>query len=566
MREMSEKRKLFWLSFIFIFSSFILHSVFFRESLHSEGLMMVSDIGEKILGINFEKNEFIFSLPREERILPFLSIVKQDFFPYLKIRFFSFEIPILWKEYHGGILAFFFKFLDKVFFFLSDFWRDIIIKIVFFHLFVSFFLIYFLLKIFEEYFFVDKKVVYSMIFFVMTSSIFYFFSNQIHHSQAGIFLLGMMYFLKKRNYFWGGILGGLAIYSYLPIVFAILGFSLTALFFHRNIKGLILISFISLIFSAPHIYYIFSSHFEDFNQIYGCSDCVGLFPPYGLKYYIKKEGLSFYDLSKILFFILTSLFFLIFRISETLYSVLYNIKESFSVSDVMIRYGILVSPPPLKTLSDISIYFHLFILAIGIIYMRRRFEVVAYVLSTIIYYLLSRYFLLVPKMIYILFPIYVIIVVRVFFEFASRNMRFFTLILVISSFLRLSEFIDLSENIKANIRFKENYEVINFFEDKNVRSEDILLYCLPPPFKSFTNGKLNPPVLLLFFEKIEPDMRMKTIDFVIKQSTFRYIVFDNVLLKFIPYNYFADLEKINFKIVFRNNAFFIAEIERPDKR
>jgi hypothetical protein len=564
--KMGQKRKLFWIAFAFVFLSFFLYQlIVFTESIHSEGLMMISDIGEKILGVDFVKKEFIYPHPREKKILPFLSIVKHDFLPYLRLKIFELEIPILWKEYHGGLLAWLFKILDKLFFFLGDYLRTAV-KLTIFAILFTFLFLYFLFKLLEGYFFINKFVVYSMLFFTLSSPIFHFLKNTFHHSQACIFILIMLYFLKKRRYILSGLFAGLAVYSYLPIVFAILGLTLTSFLYHRSFKTVFFVGLFSLIFSSPHLYYILSSKNEVFHNVYNCSNCVGLFPPSTLNYFVRgqREFLGLYDLFKILLYLFVSLVFLPFKIHD-LVSSLHQLKESFSVSDVMIRYGALIQPPPFKYISDVAIVVHLIILAFGIFYIKRRFEIVAYFFSLFFYGLLSKYFMLLPKMIYFFFPIYVLVAVRVFNEFVLHKQKLIMFIFILSSVLRLAEFIQLGRNIRA-IDLKTNLEVINFFKNKNVKSNEILLYCFPPPFKIFTNGKLNPPVFLFIFEKADEFLRKRTVEFVIKQTNFKYIVFDISLLKLVYEIIWDENKKLDLRIVFRNDDFFIVEVERYEDR
>jgi hypothetical protein len=561
--EIVEKKKLFWVAFAFLFFSILFfHLIIFPEAPNSEGLMMISDIGERILGIDFSKKEFIYLHPREKKILPFLSVVKQDFFPQLKLKIFGAEVPISWKEYHGGLLAWFFKILDKLFFFLGEFLRSQI-KIYLFHSLFSFFFLFFLFRLLKEYFFIDKFVVYSLLFFTLTSSIFYYFRSALHHSQAGIFILGIIYFLKNRRYILAGLFAGLAVYSYLPIIFAVSGITLAYFLYQRDFRFIFFVALFSIIFSAPHLYYIYSSQNESFYEVYNCSNCVGLFPPNTLNYHIRGH-LDLYETFKILLEIFISLFFLLFKISEVLGLAFRELRESFSLSDVMLKYGMLIHPPPLKKISDAANLIHLIILAFGIFYIKRRFEIVVYLLSLVFYALLSKHFLLLPKMIYFLFPIYALVAVRVFNEFILHRQNIIALIFVVSSILRLAEFIHLNKNLWL-IDLKTNLEVIDFFKDKEVKSDEILLYCYPPPFKIFTNGRLNPPVFLLIFEKFDDFITKRSIEFVINQTNFKYIVFDISFLQHVFQIIENDDKGLELKIVFRNAAFFVAEIERNNK-
>jgi hypothetical protein len=130
--------------------------------------------------------------------------------------------------------------------------------------------------------------------------------------------------------------------------------------------------------------------------------------------------------------------------------------------------------------------------------------------------------------------------------------------------LRLAEFIDIAGKVKASLRWKENKEVVDFFKDKDVKSEDILLYSLPVAFKIFSEGRLNPPVFLLVFEKLDPLLRKKTMEFVIYKSNFKYLVFD---INFTQHLYdILERDKENLKIVFKNEGFIIVEVKRNNQK
>ncbi len=526
--------------------------------------MMMSDVGETILGIDFVKEEFIYPRPREKKILPFLSIIKQDFFLFLKLRLFGVEVPLTWKDYHGVLLMNIVKILDKIFFFIGEFWK-LVLKAFVYHFINSFFLLYFLFRLLERYFFIDRFITFSLIFCILTLPVFYFFVR-MHHPQPAIFILGMLYFLMERRYVLAGIFGGLAAYSYLPITFAVLGLTLTSLLYHRNFKGVILIALFFLIFTSPNLYYIFSSQGEDFHQVYNCSNCIVFFPPKELKAYFREDIRNFFNLFGVLVYLLFSVIFLPLNFSDILGSVFSNLKESFSVSDVMLRYGYFggIQNFKYKGLAEIAILLNLLILGLGILYIRRRFELVAYIFSLIFYVLLSRYFIMIPKMIYILSPIYFLISVRVINEFLMRRKKILVFIFFISCFLRLSEFIDIAGKVKASLRWKENKEVVDFFKDKDVKNEDILLYSWPIAFKVFSEGRLNPPIFAPVFQGLDPLLRKKTMEFVIYKSNFRYLIFD---INFIQHLYdILERDKENLKIVFKNEGFIIVEVKRNNQK
>jgi hypothetical protein len=167
-------------------------------------------------------------------------------------------------------------------------------------------------------------------------------------------------------------------------------------------------------------------------------------------------------------------------------------------------------------------------------------------------------------MIYVLLPIYLLISVRVINEFVLRKQRILFLIFLVSSVLRLAEFIDIMGKINPSNSWSKNREVVDFFKYKDVKDEDILLYCWPPAFKIFSNGKLDPMFFLPALDSLDPLLRKKTIEFIVNKSNFRYVVF---YVGFIDYlKEILEEDRENLKIVFNNQAFVILEIKRNSKK
>ena len=566
-----ERRKLFWIAFgfVFIFTSpiFTNFTIFFETPRYEDAIMM-GDYKRKIVGIDFDKGEFIYSRPRETKVLPFFSIIKEDFYYLLKIKIFGIEIPIIWRDYNG-LFPFFpiIYIYNKIFSFLGEFWRWYVLKEVFYHFFFSFLFLYFLFKILERYFFIDGFIVFSLIFCALTTPTLYFIPREHHHAAVSFLILGMLYFLMEKRYVLAGVFGGLAVHNYLPIPYAICGLTLTSFLYHRNLKGVILVALLSTIFFAPSIYYIFSSLNQNFRLHYSCSNCIITLPSLEMVKPFFRGGIgSLYDLYKILGYVLISLIFLPFKLPDILGIILSNLREAFSVSDIMSKYGFLSHSinSKYKNLTDLGITVNLLVLVLGIFYIRRRFEVAAYFFSLIFYALFSSYLSLLPKMIYVLLPIYLLISVRVINEFVLRKQRILFLIFLISCVLRLAEFIDIMGKINPYSSWSKNREVVDFFKGKDVKSEDILLYCWPPAFKIFSNGKLDPMFFLPALDSLDPLLRKKTIEFIVNKSNFRYVVF---YIGFIDYlKEILEEDRENLKIVFNNRAFVILEIKRNSKK
>jgi hypothetical protein len=562
-------KKLFWIAFVFIFiflSPIFTNFTIFFEAPRYEDSIMMGDYIRKIVGIDFDKGEFIYPRPRETKVLPFFSIIKEDFYYLLKIKIFGIDIPIIWRDYNG-VDPFFPVIYNKIFSFLGVFWRWYVLKEIIYHFFFSLLFLYFSFKLLERYFFIDGFIVFCLIFCALTTPTFYFLSREHHYAAASVFILGMLYFLMEKRYILAGIFGGFAVHTYLPTTYAILGLTLTSFFYHRSLKGVALIAFFSLIFFAPATYYIFSSLNENFFQIYNCSNCIiGLPSMNMIKPHLVGETRFFYDLFKILGYLVISLIFLPFRFFEILVSVFTNLREAFSLLEVMLRYGYLeqLVDFKFKNLAYIGIIVNISAVLLGIFYIRKKFEVVAYIFSLIFYVLLSRYFMLMPRMMYFLLPVYFLISVRVVNEFTLRRRKILVLIFFISCFLRLAEFVDISGKIKPTMGWKENKEVVDFFKDKDVKSEDILIYSWPPAFKIFSNGKLDPMFFLPAIDSLDPLLRKKTIEFIVNKSNFRYLVFDIGFAHFI--SEILQESKGDVEIVFKNKAFMIVEIRRNSRK
>jgi hypothetical protein len=285
-----------------------------------------------------------------------------------------------------------------------------------------------------------------------------------------------------------------------------------------------------------------------------------------IKPLIVGETRFIYDLFKILGYLVISLIFLPFRFFEILVSVFTNLREAFSLLEVMLRYGYLeqLVDFKFKNLAYIGIIVNISAVLLGIFYIRKRFEVVAYIFSLIFYVLLSKYFMLMPRMVYFLLPVYFLISVRVVNEFTLRRRKILVLIFFISCFLRLAEFVDISGKIKPTMGWKENKEVVDFFEDKDIKSEDILIYSWPPAFKIFSDGKLDPMFFLPAIDSLDPHLRKKTIEFIVNRSNFRYLVFDIGFSHFI--SEIIQESKGDVEIVFKNKAFMIVEIRRNRRK
>ena len=71
---------------------------------------------------------------------------------------------------------------------------------------------------------------------------------------------------------------------------------------------------------------------------------------------------------------------------------------------------------------------------------------------------------------------------------------------------------------------------------------------------------------MFIFEKADEFLRKRTIEFVIKQSNFKYIVFDISFLKHVYEIIWYKNKKLDLRIVFRNDDFFIVEVERYENR
>ncbi|GBD04061.1 hypothetical protein HRbin19_01368 [bacterium HR19] len=557
---MKKRVLLFFLLFYFILT--LTDVIFLSTPFHSEGMMMVSDIGEKISGIDFEKKEFLSPNRREKKLFLSVSIIKQDFFPYLKLKIFGLEIPILWKEYHGAIFTYLLNFLGEKLPLLQYGFKVKVLTFLYLMI-LGYIIFIFLVKLSDDYFFLKNKTLYILIFSLLSVSSFHFFMAQFHHLQAGTFLIITTYLIKRRKYILGGISAGLTLFSYLPLVFAVLGIFLTSLIYHRNIKKIAIALAISSVFTLPHLYYIISSQKEDVKIVYRCVDCVVMFPPNALKFHLSNAyPLELQKFLNISFHILISIISFPLKITFFLKEIFSNIKEAFSLSDVLLRYGHITDVPPLKKISDFAIILHIIFSLLGLGYVGLSFELSAFILSAFLFVILKNYFLLIPKMLYILIPLWCLMTAKIMIRFLEGRKYLFFSAFTIACLLRVVDMWNIKELFPGRLSLKDNYEVIKFFEDRNINQEKILIYAFPPAFKIYSNNKINPAVFLPIFEKIEPDMRERTIEFIINEGKWEYIVFDSSFEKFLSNLVEKRKLKAKLRILMKNDGYIITKIER----
>jgi len=556
------KKKIFLFFFLFYSLLTLTNLIFLSTPFHSEGMMMVSDIGDKISGIDFEKKEFLRPNSREKKLFSSVYIIKQDFFPYLKVKIFGIEIPILWKEYHGAIFTYFLNFLGEKIPFLQYGFKVKILTFLYLMI-LGYVIFIFLVKIAGDYFFLKNETLYILIFSLLSVSTFHFFMVQFHHLQAGVFLIITIYLIKRKKYILGGISAGLTLFSYLPLVFAILGIFLTSLIYHRNIKKVLVALAISFVFSLPHLYYIVSSQKEDIKTVYRCVDCVVLFPPNALKFHLSDAyPIDFKKFLNISFYILISFISFPLRIFFFLKEIFFNIKEAFSLSDVLLRYGHITDVPPLKKISDFAIILHIIFSFLGLGYVGLSFELSVFILSAFFFVVIKNYFLLIPKMLYILMPLWCLMTTKIMIRFLEGRKYLFFTVFTIVSLLRVVDIWKIKELFPGRLSFKDNYEVVKFFEERNINQEKILIYAFPPAFKIYSNNKINPAVFLPIFEKIEPDTRERTIEFIINEGKWEYIVFDSSFENFLSNLIEKGKLRTKLQILMKNDGYIITKIER----
>ena len=528
-----------------------------RQAPHSEGVPMISEWGKPILGIDFEKQKFLYVEDgiRETKISESISLVKRDFFPYLTLKNDGREITFLWKEYHTPIFT---TIAKKIVRKIVSSERVSLSLINFVLLNMYIILIIFLTNKMLKKNFKSPPTGYSLLFFFTASSTLSLLW-QYHHIQTTLFLLVFIYFMEKKKYIPSALFGGLTLYSYLPSVFAVSGVSLYHFIKERNRRWKIAVVFlISLIFTIPSLTYIITSKGEDYRRIYGCSDCLVFFPPEGLKRKLGEAGEK--ELLDVIHITIGKVaeFFSPPKIFDNLWFALSNAKESFSFSDIAKRYGLISSPPPLKWLSDLAIWVHIILLLIGVFYVKKKPEFWVFTISLLVYTFMSSIFVMIPKMLYFFLPIYSVFATKVFFAFRETNKKI-ALLFLISAVLRVVDIIGISEKFPPYLRWDKNKEVAEFVQKHNL---DVIQYSLPIAFKFFTDGKINPPFLALIFEKLKPEEIEKIGGFLAQKLSEegKALIIDTRMGDEIKKG--AEKKGYKTKILFKNQGFVVIKFER----
>jgi len=200
------------------------------------------------------------------------------------------------------------------------------------------------------------------------------------------------------------------------------------------------------------------------------------------------------------------------------------VKEAFSFSDIVKRYGLISSPTPLKKLSDIAIWTHIILISFGVLYVRKPYELWIIFISVTLYTILGKIFVLIPKMLYFFLPIYSVFATRAFFSFLGKDKKL-AVVFLLSGILRIVDIIGVGSKYPPYIRWEENKEVAEFVQKHNL---DVIQYSLPIAFKFLTDGKINPPFLALIFESTTPEERQKIAGFLaeITHKENKYVIID----------------------------------------
>ncbi len=566
------QRAKFFALIALIICIFLYHVYYIRQAVHSEGIQMIDEWGTPILGIDFERDKFIYADElTSSKALGKIEIIQSKIYPFLVVRLSNFELPILWKDYHTPTIITIIKFIllklnipPKYFPFIYSF--------SFLFLFASVYIFsagFFLRRYFSHLVFI---VLISFIF-LLSSPSFYVTIYQFHHIQACIFLLLFLYFLRKKNYLLAGFSGGLMLISYIPSIFILLGASLFHTIYFRSRETIIKVIstlLISLFLSGGHIFFLFySASYGNLNQpVYNCSDCIIINFTEDIKIHLgipvgtEVKRMSIYNIFSVFWQKLIHYALLPVHPSELFRKIvlaLNEIKKSMSAVDISIMYGMMTEKTPFYSMANLAIWIHIIILFFGAFFLSSRYELGIYIFCLIFYLLFSEMFMILPKMFNFLLPLYSIISVRVFFRFLEHS-RIFSFIFLISGLLRISEIYGMPKKYPPYIREKENREIVEFIEKNNIKENEIVVYSLPIAFRIYSNGKINPPTVFLIFKPLEPLDISKIGGFLADKT--RYVVVDIRIKKWI----IEGAENKNFKVetLFENSAFSIINFKKQE--
>lgn len=547
-------KKVHYILFVFICFSFsIIVSIYLRQSVHSEGVGIVSVWPPVIFGIDFQKDKFIYSQEMEELVfnIGFIKIKLKSFFPYLTLVIFGKEIMISWVFYYTPFLTYYISEPLRNFKLIPESIALTFISVVILYFFSS-------LKLASVLFrnFIRKEIpkLFFLLFIIFSPS-FYSLILQFHHLQSAIFLNLFIAFLLEGRYKISSIFGGLALYSYAPSIHLVLGAYITQIIRTKNLKAVLLSSIISLSFLIPYIIHIrlaekMADHYQKV-----CKDCI-FYNAYTELYNFFGQKVEGFSLDKIIPKIFQGL-------SQTLSSCCFvkeafvKLKSSFSLSDIYLGYGFISQKSDLHFSSDIA---NIIVLAItlifGIIFFTKSFEVIFIIVSLFLFLLLDVIIPAVPKMLYTILPVFSCLFVKVLFKIKNFAKDLWV-ILVLAMLLRISDVYKISDYYLPYFKEKETKDVVNFVLQNKLENE-IYVFSMPIAFWYYSGAKANPPLVLLAYHRGEKEDKLKIIRFLLRKT--KYVLIDARFEDMFKES--ARYEGIDMNILFKNQAYMVISSEK----
>lgn len=525
----------------------ILNNFYLDQSIHSEGVGIVSVWPKIVVGIDFEKGKFVYSdeLVVSKEIGP-IKLNFNSFFPYLTAEIFGKELMISWVFYYTPFVPYI------LFTFVKD--NPAVQKYIMLIPLILIFIAYFisslkLANIMFQNFFKDKKLP-SLLFilFLISSPSLYCLFYQLHHLQASIFFNLFAISLIQKRYFWSGFLGGLTLYSYSPSVFLVVGLYLTQIIRNRDFRKTLFSLLFSLVFLVPYIFHLYVAEKIDYKKIYGCTDCI-FYNAYTEVYNFFGEKIRTFSPDELVKSPEKDFLSLVPRaFSSFVFGFVGEFKKSFSISDLFLIYGITYEHSKFHNLANISIWLVLIVFFIfGFLFFTKSFEFIAVLVCGFMYFIFGYIFPTVPKMLYLLLPFFCILLVKLFFEL-QRFAKDIAFILIFSVIFRMIDMYGITEKYNSYFRTKEVKEVVNFVVDSSMK--DIYVFSLPLAFFYYSEGRINPPTIAIYRwtedqkHKIAEFLAEKVDSFVIQKD------FEYAFLK-------TDSVQKNFEMVFRNKSYLV---------
>lgn len=519
--------------------------------MHSEGVGIVSVWPPVIIGIDFKNDDFVYHDEIEKSVLDvgFLKVNLKSFFPYLTLNLFGREIMLSWVFYYTPFLMYILPRFIELFISIHSYSISVsFLLIVFFYVFSS-------LKLASVLFqnFTDKRMpkLIFLIFLVFSPS-FYSLIFQFHHLQSAIFLNLFLAFLVEGRYKLSALAGGLTLYSYAPSVHLVIGAYIAEMFRTRRFKSLFLSLCVSISFLIPYIVHIKLAEkmVDYYKQV--CQDCV-FYNAYTELYKFFGGKIRSFSLDEIA----PKIFGGLSQGYRCLEGGLGKLKSSFSLSDIYITYGFISQKSDLHFLSDIAnTIIIVTTLIFGIVFFARKFETIFILISLFLFLSFDQIIPAVPKMLYAMLPVFSCLFVKILFrtEDFAKDLWF---ILVISMFLRILDVYNINNYYLPYIREKETKEAVDFVLQNDVK-DGLYLFSIPIGFYLYSNGRVNPPLVLLAFHPGEKEDKLKIIRFLLKKS--KYVLVDARFEDLFKEG--AIYEKIKIDTVFKNQAYVLISVKR----